>query len=72
VVAVEEGLVVAVPEGDNLPGPCFFDFQEKGGKGVACASIFLESATLELSIEAFSDTRVMAKKKHKKDKKLHN
>jgi hypothetical protein len=35
-------------------------------------SFFLESATLELSIAAFSDTRVMAKKKHKKDKKLHN
>ena len=35
-------------------------------------SLFLESATLEPSIEAFSDTRIMAKKKHKKDKKLHN
>ena len=33
---------------------------------------FLQTATLEPSIKAFSDTRIMAKKKHKKDKKLHN
>jgi hypothetical protein len=34
-------------------------------------SFFLESATLEPSNGAFSDTRIMAQKKHK-DKKLHN
>ena len=35
-------------------------------------SFFLESHTFEPSIEAFSDTRIMAEKKHNKDKKLHN
>ncbi|HEY5140381.1 MAG TPA: hypothetical protein VIJ25_13860 [Methylococcales bacterium] len=35
-------------------------------------SFFLQSDTLETSIGAFSDTRIMAKKKHKKDKKLYN
>ncbi|MGA7077041.1 MAG: hypothetical protein WBZ42_10965 [Halobacteriota archaeon] len=35
-------------------------------------SFFLESATLEPSIGLLSDTRIMAKKKHTKDKKLHN
>jgi glycosyltransferase involved in cell wall biosynthesis len=35
-------------------------------------SFFLESAKLEPSNGAFSDTRIMAQKKHNKDKKLHN
>jgi len=35
-------------------------------------SFFLQSHTFEPSIEAFSDTRIMAEKKHNKDKKLHN
>src|SRR5665647_1096114 len=35
-------------------------------------SFFLQSDTLETSIGAFSDTRIMAKKKHNKDKKLYN
>ena len=35
-------------------------------------SFFCESATLEPFIETFSDTRIVAKKQHNKDKKLHN
>ena len=35
-------------------------------------SFFLQSATLEPFIGLLSDTRNMAKKKHNKDKKLHN
>ena len=35
-------------------------------------SFFCRSATLEPSIEAFSNTRIMVKKKHNEDKKLHN
>jgi hypothetical protein len=45
---------------------------EVAGSNPADPSFFLESATLEPSIEAFSNTKIMAKKKHNKDKKLHN
>jgi len=34
--------------------------------------LFLKSVTLEPSIEAFSDTTITMKKKHNKDKKVHN
>ncbi|MEI7826771.1 MAG: hypothetical protein WCI87_03115 [Euryarchaeota archaeon] len=35
-------------------------------------SFFLQSEALKLAIEAFSDTRIMVKKKHNSDEKLHN
>ena len=35
-------------------------------------SFFLQSVTLKLSVEAFSDRTIMVKKKHNKDKKVHN
>jgi hypothetical protein len=38
----------------------------------ASPSFVLQSATLELSIEAFSVARIMTRNKHNKDKKLHN
>jgi hypothetical protein len=34
--------------------------------------LFFQSVIQEPSIEGFSDARIMAKKRHNKDKKLHN
>jgi hypothetical protein len=49
-----------------------FDMAEVVGSNPAEPIVLLESATLDPSIEALSDARVMAKKSAKRIKKLHN
>jgi hypothetical protein len=49
-----------------------FTRRRSGVRIASSPSLFLQTAALEPSINVFSDTRIMAKKRHNKDKKLHN
>ena len=45
---------------------------EVAGSNPAEPIFFFQSVALEPFIEGFSDSRIMAKKKHNEEKKLHN
>jgi hypothetical protein len=67
-------LTVISPTEDasETPKTSVFTRRRSGVRIAPGPSFFLTSDILKPSIEGFSDTRIMAKKKHNKDKKLHN